>query len=223
MISLRSLLVPVGIGALLLPVAPSVTAAAPTPSSDSAGVAAQSSAPAYVDLKAVKVKHTKKKIKITYRSTSTDDVLVAAEWLLIDTKPKRPGPELQVGFARFSEGWAFAMRNWKYDKSKAAKRKWGAGPDKAGTCEATVSSRIDAHNNFSPVTVTIRKKKGCVTAKKVRVQVVSATSVFSETDDEFRNVVDRMPNGKRIFTDWVKQRGKKAKARRFADGPDPIS
>lgn len=176
----------------------------------------------YLDLTSATVTNTKKAIKVTYRSRSLGN-LYGTEVLLLDTNPKRPGPELQVGFGRYSEGWVTPMRRWKADRSKAAKRRWNPDPHgRPGRCDRTVKINSRWQKGFTPVTITVRKKKGCITSKRVRVQVSTATDTFSDhrRSDAFGLVVrDHLPNGKRAFTRWVPQRQKSS---RFADGTDPV-
>jgi len=176
----------------------------------------------YLDLRSATVTNTKKAVKVTYRSRSQGN-LYGTEVLLLDTNPRRPGPELQVGFGRYSEGWVVPMRRWKVDRSKAAKRRWNWSPQgKPGTCDRTVRINSRWQRGFTPVTITVRKKKGCITAKRVRVQVSTATDTFSDhrRSDAFGSVVrDHLPNGSRAFTAWVPQR---KKASRFTDGTDAV-
>src|SRR5690606_24709348 len=82
--------------------APAQAAAWTDPAHDVTGVP-------YLDLQAVAVTNTKKAVKVTYRTRSLGN-LNGTEVLLLDTNPKRPGPELQIGFGRYSEGWVVPMR-----------------------------------------------------------------------------------------------------------------
>ncbi|GAA3538883.1 hypothetical protein AFL01nite_27020 [Aeromicrobium flavum] len=179
----------------------------------------------YLDLTSVSVKNTKKAITVTYRSRSLGN-RNGTEVVLLDTDPRKPGPELQVGFGRYSEGWHAPMRRWKVDRSKAARKKWNPSPyGKARPCDGTVRINSRWKRNFTPVTITVREKKGCITSKRVRVQVSTATDGFSnhQRSDTFGAVVrDQLPHGKRAFTPWVKQRSTKAKARRTVDGADSL-
>ncbi len=203
--------------------------AAPAPAANASFTDAPNDVAAipYLDLKAVSVKNTKKSIRVTYSSKSLGN-LNGVETLLLDTNPKKKGPELQVGFGRYSEGWVTPMKGWKADRSKAAKRKWNPNIyGKPGTCDRTVRINSRWEKGFTPVTITVRKKKGCITTKRVRVQVLTSTEGYSDLRryDRFGSVLrDRLPNGsKTSFTGWVKQRSTKAKATRFVDGRDTIT
>lgn len=217
---MRTLLVSAVAGALVLTAAP-----APAQSGSWADRANDVVGLPYLDLTSVHVKNTKKVVRVTYRSQSRGN-LSGTEVLLLDTNPRRPGPELQVGFARYSEGWTAPMRRWKIDRSKAAKRRWSQTPyGKPGSCDRTVRINSRWKKGFTPVTISVRKKKGCISSKRVRVQVSTATEGFSDLKryDAFGAVLrDRLPNGARAFTPWVKQRSNRAPARRFVDGPDAV-
>ncbi len=180
----------------------------------------------YVNLKAVTVKNTKKAITINYSSQSFGN-LSGVEQLLLDTDPKKPGPELMIGFARYSESWVHPMRRWKQDRSKAAKKKWSETyAPRRGTCDATVRINSRWKRNFTPVTITIRKKKGCITAKAVRVHLTTWTNArFDMKTYEAWPITirDDLPNGARKFTPWIKQRSAKAKPRRFNDRADRVN
>lgn len=177
----------------------------------------------YIDIRAAKVKHTKDAIRISYTTRSAGNRF-GTEVVLVDTNPKRRGPELQIGFGRYSEGWTTPMRRWKIDRSKAAQRKWSEDPARAGTCDRTVRIHTRYDRDFTPVRITIRKKPGCITAKRVRIKVSTATDAYTDdhvTSVPFGRVVrDQLPEGKRALTPWVKQRGPKAKPRRFVDRSD---
>lgn len=217
---MRTLLVTAIAGALVFTAAP-----APAQSGSWADRANDVTGLPYLDLTSADVKNTKKSVRVTYRSRSRGN-LSGTEVLLLDTNPRRPGPELQVGFGRYSEGWSAPMRRWKIDRSKAAKRKWNPNPyGKPGTCDRTVRINSRWKKGFTPVTITVRKRKGCISSKRVRVQVSTATEGFSDLKrhDAFGSVLrDRLPNGKRSFTPWLKQRSVKAAARRFVDRADAV-
>lgn len=180
----------------------------------------------YLDLQSVAVKNTASSIRVTYTSRSSGN-RDGTEVVLLDTDPRRPGPELQVGFGRYSESWVTPMRNWKRDRSAAAKQKWNPNPfGKPRRCDSTVRLKTPWKRAFSPTTVTVRKKKGCITGKRVRVSVNTATTGFNDhtRSDQFGTVVrDHLPNGSRALTGWVRQRSVKARATRFVDGPDAMS
>jgi hypothetical protein len=217
---MRTLLVTAIAGALVITATP-----APAQSGSWADRANDVAGLPYLDLASVHVKHTKKAVRVTYRSRSRGN-LNGTEILLLDTDRRRPGPELQVGFGRYSEGWSTPMRRWKVDRSKAAKRRWNPNPyGKPGTCDRTVRINSRWQKGFTPVTITVRKKKGCINSRRVRVQVSTATEGFSDLKryEAFGSVLrDRLPNGARSFTPWLAQRSTRAPARRFVDGPDAV-
>lgn len=175
----------------------------------------------FLDLTSVAVKNTSKSIRVTYSSLSRGN-RNGTEAVLLDTDPRRPGPELQVGFGRYSESWVTPMRNWRPDRSSAAKKRWNPNPFGAPRrCDKTVRISTNWRGGFTPTTLTVRKKKGCITTKRVRVRISTATDGYTDhvRSDVFGStLLDSLPNGARTFTRWVRQRPAKAAAVRFADG-----
>ncbi|HEY0952387.1 hypothetical protein [Nocardioides sp.] len=172
----------------------------------------------YLDVQSARVSNSASKIQITYRSESYGNRR-GEEKVWLDTNPRRPGPELEVGFGRYSEGWTTPLRNWKRDKSASARRKWSPNYSRVGTCDRTVRLNSRWEQGFTPITLTIRKKKGCITAKAVRIHVGTSTDAY-DTLDGYRSwpdsATDEFPNGRRTFTDWV------TGARSFTEGPDRV-
>ncbi len=217
----RSCTVLLALTLALLPALPAqaATASLPDAGNDVVGVP-------YIDLTSVQIKHTKKTIKVTYYSRSKKNNL-GHEWVDFDTNRNRKGPELKVNAVRYSEWWAQPMKNWRADESKAAKRKWtDAMGGKPGRCITTVRYTSNWSNGYSPTTITVSKKRGCLTGKSVRVRVGSSVNGYDRDFTYFdtfgTKVSDSLPNGSRTFTKWVKQRGSKAKTRKFVDGKDSV-
>ncbi|WP_121254669.1 hypothetical protein [Nocardioides ferulae] len=192
----------------------------------------------YLDLRRVRVTNTAKRIRVTYTTRSAGNRR-GAETLWLDTTPKRPGPELEVGFGRYSEGWVMPLRRWKRDTSKAARRKWSPDYTRVGRCDRTVRTDSRWEHGFTPVTITIRKKPGCITTARARVHLHTTTDAFdggsdSEYDRWPSRVRDDLPNGDRSFTAWVTRRGtgtpsppppgpqRAVGSGTFTDGPDPV-
>jgi len=175
---------------------------------------------AYLDVRGARISNTRSRIRITYTSVSHANHQ-GTETVWVDTNAHRPGPELEVGFGRYSEGWVTPLRNWKRDRSKAATRKWSPDYSHVGRCDRTVRLDADYEHDFTPVTVTIRKRKGCIASNKVRVHVKTSTDAYVTYEDhnEWPTAVrDDFPNGSRTFTSWVGRRPKT-----LADGRDPVA
>lgn len=182
------------------------------------------SAVPYVDFSSMDVSNTRQRVRVKYRSRSADNQS-ATEILWLDTNPGRPGPELQIGFARHSEWWAIPMRNWKRDRSPGARRKWATSPTRRGRCDSTVRVKSNYQRGFTPVSITVKKKRGCLVGKRVRAHLRSNTQTYvhdySYVDQWPDPVLDRFPNEARTFTPWVRQH-KSGRGMRFFDDVDPV-
>lgn len=197
-------------------VAQSLTAA--DPADDVTGVP-------YIDARSMSIKNTKKSLKIT--------IAERASWqhqggdvTYLDTNPRLRGPELAIRHDKFH--WTVTpMRRWKTDRRTAVARKWGDWWDGEGQGKCSKALRIKGTTAgaVSKVTLTIPKRKGCVTGKRARVHHQAKTIGYA--DDAGlgswpTSVTDHFPNGARKFTRWVKQRSRGAKPVKFTDGHDPL-
>ncbi len=159
-----------------------------------------------VDVSSIKVvnKQARVAVQFGYRQAPVDTQWVAT--VLLDTAPRHKGPEFGAFFDnQCGDGFVFGpvkKSGGRYYSDPEQSDKWGAGcGDQApGKCYGTY--RIVRDEDFFVRSITVRKVRGCMNPKKIRVYAKFTSLDLTKPHGD--PSVDHVPGKKNQYTPWTR-------------------